>query len=65
MAAGRRFQRRPFHEMSIELRNVNYRQQKKAREDARKVRQAKRQERRQAPLAEPIAAVVPEATEKT
>jgi hypothetical protein len=31
------------------LRKPNYRQQKKTREDARKVRQAKKQERRQTP----------------
>jgi len=35
------------------LRKPNYRQQKKSREDARKVRQAKKQERRQTPATEP------------
>jgi hypothetical protein len=35
------------------LRKPNYRQQKKTREDARKVRQAKKQERRLIPGKEP------------
>jgi hypothetical protein len=35
------------------LRKPNYRQQKKTREEVRKVRQAKKQERRQAPATEP------------
>jgi hypothetical protein len=35
------------------LRKPNYRQEKKKREDARKVRQAMKQERRQAPAKEP------------
>ena len=35
------------------MRKPNYRQQKKTREDARKVRQAMKQERRQAPTKEP------------
>jgi hypothetical protein len=35
------------------LRKPNYRQQKKSREDARKVRQAQKQERRQAPAKDP------------
>jgi hypothetical protein len=35
------------------LRKQNYRQQKKQREDARKVRQAKKQERRLLPTKEP------------
>ena len=34
------------------MRKQNYRQQKKQREDARKVRQAKKQERRQLPTKE-------------
>jgi len=38
------------------MRKPNYRQQRKAREDARKVRQAIKQERRQAPATEPVAA---------
>jgi len=38
------------------MRKPNYHQQRKAREDARKVRQAIKQERRQAPAAEPVAA---------
>jgi len=36
------------------LRKPNYHQQRKAREDARKVRQAKKQERRQAPATDPV-----------
>jgi len=35
------------------LRKPNYRQQKKSREDARKVRQAKKLERRQTPADQP------------
>jgi hypothetical protein len=35
------------------LRKPNYRQQKKSREDARKVRQTEKQQRRQAPDKEP------------
>ena len=38
------------------MRKPNYHQQRKAREDARKVRQAIKQERRHTPPTEPVAA---------
>jgi hypothetical protein len=36
------------------MRKQNYQQQKKTREEARKVRQASKQQRRQAPSSEPV-----------